>query len=91
MRWEDRAACAGFPTECFFVDGRNSDPERQASVRVAVRVCVNCDVRKECARLAQSIAARQGVWGGVDLGGGQRVPPNSLKLLDLVAGVEAAA
>lgn len=91
MRWEDRAACAGLPTDRFFVDGRLDDPERRALVRDVLSVCNRCDVRKECARLARSIPARHGVWGGVDLGGGQRVAPNSLKLLGLVAEVEAAA
>ena len=53
--WRRRAACKGRTVEMF--------PIRAVEVRQALRVCLGCAVRAECAAAGQH--EPYGVWGGL--------------------------
>ena len=55
--WMRDALCAQVDTELFF-------PELGKSGREAKRICIRCDVRKECLEYALKTRQPFGVWGG---------------------------
>lgn len=55
--WHNDAACAETDPEIFY-------PERGASVTDALKICMGCSVRCECAEHAIQHEA-EGVWGGL--------------------------
>lgn len=57
-KWQERALCAETDPEAFF-------PEKGGSTRMAVQVCMSCDVREDCLRAALARDERFGVWGGM--------------------------
>lgn len=56
--WQERALCATTDPEAFF-------PEKGGSTREAKKICINCEVRKECLEYALEHDERFGVWGGL--------------------------
>lgn len=56
--WQDRALCSQTDPEAFF-------PEKGGSTREAKRVCLGCDVRRECLEYALTHDERFGIWGGL--------------------------
>ena len=56
--WADQALCAQTDPEIFH-------PEKGGSTREAKKVCVGCDVRRECLEYALGHDERFGVWGGL--------------------------
>lgn len=61
--WTDSAACAQTDPELFY-------PEKGASPLVAIRVCADCPVRRECLNQALTWESQPGnlpygVWGGL--------------------------
>jgi len=57
--WTEEAACAGHPTEVFFVDvGKSSN------IPIAKAICRSCPVQKECLDYALRQKEEFGVWGG---------------------------
>lgn len=70
-RWMDRAACAGMPSEMFFMDHSGYDegqarhtPKRVAFYDKARAFCHKCPVEQECRR--DTVGEPYGVWGGLD-------------------------
>ena len=57
-QWQDRALCAQTDPEAFF-------PEKGGSTREAKKICLGCDVRKECREYALAHDERFGIWGGL--------------------------
>ncbi|MGH3192345.1 MAG: WhiB family transcriptional regulator [Streptosporangiaceae bacterium] len=62
--WRTRVACKHADPELFFPARPGDD------ISAAVAICAGCPVRAECARLAEALDARFGVWAGVDRGAG---------------------
>jgi len=58
LSWQERALCAQTDPEAFF-------PEKGGSTREAKKVCVGCDVRRECLEYALGHDERFGIWGGL--------------------------
>lgn len=58
MDWRERGICAQTDPESFF-------PEKGGSTKESKRVCLSCDVRKECLDFAIKNDERFGVWGGL--------------------------
>ncbi|MBM6546928.1 WhiB family transcriptional regulator [Janibacter sp. YIM B02568] len=58
MSWQERSLCAQTDPEAFF-------PEKGGSTREAKKVCVGCEVRKECLEYALANDERFGIWGGL--------------------------
>lgn len=56
--WIDLALCAQTDPEAFF-------PEKSGSTREAKKVCLSCEVRDECLRVALDNDERFGIWGGL--------------------------
>ena len=56
--WQDRALCSQTDPEAFF-------PEKGGSTREAKRVCLGCEVRRECLEYALTHDERFGIWGGL--------------------------
>lgn len=68
MSWRDRAACAGLPTEVFYL-GPGNGP-RSTQVQAAKQVCAGCPVTASCLAAAMEFEAgndsyRHGIWGGL--------------------------
>lgn len=59
------AACAGLPTELFFVD---DDTEKGGAalrkIRTAKAICATCPVTTECLEMALATNSDHGVFGG---------------------------
>ncbi|MGW4124738.1 WhiB family transcriptional regulator [Nocardia sp. NPDC004711] len=69
--WHEEAACAGLLTEAFYPPTPRepkSRATRRKAVTAALRVCLACPVRRQCAADALANGERYGIWGGVDLG-----------------------
>jgi len=58
LGWQEYALCAQTDPEAFF-------PEKGGSTREAKRVCLACDVRRECLDYALAHDERFGIWGGL--------------------------
>ncbi len=58
LGWQERSLCAQTDPEAFF-------PEKGGSTREAKKVCLSCDVRRECLEYALSNDERFGIWGGL--------------------------
>jgi WhiB family transcriptional regulator, redox-sensing transcriptional regulator len=58
MSWQERALCAQTDPEAFF-------PEKGGSTREAKKVCVGCEVQRECLEYALMNDERFGIWGGL--------------------------
>lgn len=56
--WAHQGLCVGQDPEIWF-------PKNEADEPVAVRVCVRCPVKRECAEYALRIKEAHGVWGGL--------------------------
>lgn len=56
--WRVHAACAQTDPEAFF-------PERGSSAAQARRICLSCNVRRQCLDYALQHTERFGVWGGL--------------------------
>ena len=56
--WQIRALCTQTDPEAFY-------PEKGGSTRAAKKVCLSCEVRDECLRVALERDERFGVWGGM--------------------------
>lgn len=56
--WKSKAVCAQTDPEAFF-------PEKGGSTRQAKRICLGCEVRKECLQYALDHEERFGIWGGL--------------------------
>lgn len=72
MSWQERAACAGMPTDLFFTpEGSTGGSAAQVRrVAAAKAVCAGCPVRAECLAFALEhesggVLYRAGVWGGL--------------------------
>ena len=60
--WMDRALCRNHPQpDLWFPNTSNPN-----DYRPAIRVCLQCPVRAECADLAVRSRAEFGIWGGLD-------------------------
>ncbi|MGE2733816.1 WhiB family transcriptional regulator [Mycolicibacterium vaccae] len=71
--WRSRAACRNHPHPDLFFP----DPSDKPGQREAARICAMCPVTAECADLADSMKARDGVWAGLgrtDTGRAARPP-----------------
>lgn len=55
--WQDSALCAQTDPESFF-------PEKGGTTAPAKKVCLGCEVRKECLDYALEHEERFGIWGG---------------------------
>lgn len=70
LSWQDRAACAGQPSEVFFPQSGNSAGDHVAEAKA---ICATCPVRAACLDYALALEAttgttwtgRYGVWGGL--------------------------
>jgi hypothetical protein len=69
MNWMDKAACKSLPTDVFFEPERDDFDSyteygnaREASFKVARKICAGCPVAKAC--LNENLLQRFGVWGG---------------------------
>jgi WhiB family redox-sensing transcriptional regulator len=67
LAWQERAACAGLPTEWFFPEtgGRGGDAKKkatalEAAVVRATSICAGCPVQRDC----RQDDAEFGIWGG---------------------------
>ena len=58
LAWQDQALCAQTDPEAFF-------PEKGGSTREAKRICVGCEVKRECLEYALLQDERFGIWGGL--------------------------
>lgn len=58
LSWQEQALCAQTDPEAFF-------PEKGGSTREAKKVCMGCEVQKECLDYALDNDERFGVWGGL--------------------------
>ena len=58
--------CSGIDTNIFFpeFDNNLSRLEKKKVIDQAVRICMNCPIRKECLDWALSRGQRIGIWGG---------------------------
>lgn len=56
--WMKYAVCAQTDPESFF-------PEKGGSTKEAKRMCLTCEVRPQCLRLALVTEERFGIWGGL--------------------------
>lgn len=57
--WMNRAACAGLPGDEWFAN------EYTEQHRIAVRICNECPVRRDCLEHALRNREEEGVWGGL--------------------------
>ena len=57
------ANCVNVDPEVFFADGKESEDKEQ--VKMAKRVCANCNFRKECLKFAIDNQCLYGVYGGL--------------------------
>lgn len=68
MTWQDKAACAGAPTEVFFPDIPIGDV-RSIHWAKAKEYCDRCPVVKQCLQFCLSFeeqtGRRDGYWGGM--------------------------
>lgn len=61
MSWQDQAACAGKPSELFFVDRWGAQVQR--TIRDTIKTyCDKCPVKPQC--LQAGLHEHWGVWGG---------------------------
>lgn len=58
LAWQERALCSQTDPEAFF-------PEKGGSTRDAKKVCLTCEVRRECLEYALANDERFGIWGGL--------------------------
>lgn len=58
VSWQDKAGCKGHPAEFFF-------PDTKADKR-AYKICMYCEVAKQCFNYALANNEEYGVWGGVN-------------------------
>lgn len=56
--WRDSALCSQVDPELFF-------PEKDGRASIAKKVCLACDVRRECLEYALANDERHGIWGGL--------------------------
>lgn len=56
--WTKRALCPQTDPEAFY-------PERGGSTREAKKICLGCEVQKECLDWALANDERFGIWGGL--------------------------
>ena len=63
--WFDDAACRGMQPNNFFID--EFDPDYDAKVAVAKRVCSSCSVRSLCFEEAKERQEEFGIWGGINV------------------------
>lgn len=66
MRWTFRAACRGQDVELFY----SNEP---LNVQLALKMCSNCPVRRDCIDDAVSRGEWFGVWGGLKEGRRRRI------------------
>jgi len=57
--WTEEAACAGHPTNVFFVDVGQS-----SNIPTAKAICRSCPVQKPCLDYALRQKEEFGIWGG---------------------------
>lgn len=53
----ERGACVGEDAETFF-------PDSGSGYRLAIKICMRCDVRDECLKYALDNEISHGIWGG---------------------------
>ena len=64
--WRERAACLHYPAVLFFgLDDSESPAERRAREDSAKRICMACEVRRECLDYALATKEPYGIWGGL--------------------------
>ena len=64
--WREDAACLALPSVVFFgIDDAESPAERRAREDSAKRVCLSCEVRRECLEYALATKEPYGIWGGL--------------------------
>ena len=64
--WRERAACLEYPAVLFFgLDDTEGPVERRAREEKAKRVCMSCEVRRECLEYALATREPYGIWGGL--------------------------
>ena len=64
--WRERAACLEYPAVLFFgLDDSESPGERRTREERAKRICLGCEVRRECLDYALTTKEPYGIWGGL--------------------------
>lgn len=58
LAWQADGLCAQTDPEAFF-------PEKGGSTRDAKRICIGCEVKKQCLEYALANEERFGIWGGL--------------------------
>lgn len=63
--WQRLAACRGMDSSIFYSPTGERGRRRHEREERARRICGDCPVRQECARMALGIKETYGVWGGL--------------------------
>jgi WhiB family redox-sensing transcriptional regulator len=64
--WRERAACLEHPAVLFFgLDDSESPAERRLREEEAKRICLTCEVKRECLEYALRSREPYGIWGGL--------------------------
>lgn len=58
--WATSAACAPYDPELWWIEDPR-DPGRQ----MALDICAECPVKRDCLQHALSAPEREGIWGGM--------------------------
>lgn len=77
--WRDRAECRYHDPELFFPVGTGL--LAQSQIRQATAVCDICPVRTQCLEWSLDADISDGIWGGVEEDGRQRMRRSRLKRL----------
>jgi WhiB family transcriptional regulator, redox-sensing transcriptional regulator len=62
--WQEKAACRGMSVDLFFAPDGERQRERERREGVALQVCAQCPVRRNCLEHALRGPENYGVWGG---------------------------
>jgi len=57
--WTERAACQGYDTDLWFMEGR------EGSYREARAICATCEVKSDCLQWALETKTNHGLFGGL--------------------------
>ncbi|CAN5548727.1 hypothetical protein BH24ACT26_BH24ACT26_07460 [soil metagenome] len=64
--WREQAACLAYPAVLFFgLDDSENPVERRSREEDAKRVCLQCEVKRECLEYALGTREPYGIWGGL--------------------------
>jgi WhiB family redox-sensing transcriptional regulator len=64
--WTEEALCLGLDDELFFGNLDDWEPRNRFVRSVALHICEQCPVRRECLRFAIDNNLYYGIWGGAD-------------------------